>query len=793
MGMPLFLFFLVTLGSLAGLYFDLSHALFSTALLFCLVLLLIIRRRYLYFACLSIFMLVLSALSAFHAQKFFVHEINRAPQGLSVFHGYLEELSTSLDAKKTGIFAVQYFLDGKKLVPTNLRLSIVMEGGASTLPFKEGLRLRVRGQFKKFQPALSPGMFDAALFGLARNIHGTIIVRSSRNVLIWDDQPQFNFFLSFRQKIRDSLTAMLLPREAAIVLAQLLGDTRLFDYEQKQLYQQIGAGHLLAVSGLQVSLCGFFLFKLFHIIFLFFPIIGVRSYAQRCAAICAIIWIWLFVLLCSAPPSAIRAGLMASTLLLAFCFARQVSIFNTIGLSGLISVLCWPMCVVDPSFLLSYAAVIGMGVFSIGREDQFSGERVENEINPQEGRRRYVLLVIAASLCAGLMTLPLTACLFGELSLAGLFANILLVPIASLLQVPALVSAIVAVCFQWQWAAQLSAFLIALLEALCEGLAKISFGPLLINSINVPITILLLLSIFSSLCFFARKNYFFGTLSSLLGMAFICVPMLWENRGLRITVLAVGQGDSSIFELASGEIILIDGGGIAGSSVNPGTTVVLPALARRGIKKIDIMIVSHPDPDHILGLFPVLATLSVKELWYSGYYQHSLMKKLLSEAKKKDVILKDARYLLGKHIFGQTTVEVLAPSPENKDLIYGELGTNDNSLVIKFSYGVNSALWSGDIEKWGEYYLLSNHPNLQADIVKAPHHGSKTSSSIEFVNSVRAQHIIFCTGANNRWHFPHSQVVERWQNAGAISWDTAKNGQITLWLTGTEVKIKPFR
>ncbi|MFZ9889227.1 MAG: ComEC/Rec2 family competence protein, partial [Myxococcota bacterium] len=125
--------------------------------------------------------------------------------------------------------------------------------------------------------------------------------------------------------------------------------------------------------------------------------------------------------------------------------------------------------------------------------------------------------------------------------------------------------------------------------------------------------------------------------------------------------------------------------------------------------------------------------------------------------------------------------------------LYEELHATDNSLVVRVRSGEDSALWTGDIERWGERYLVASGADLRATVVKAPHHGSRTSSSDEFIAAAGAAHVLFTVGRSNQWGFPHPEVVERWRHAGAQPWDTASRGELTFRLTGRGVEVESYR
>src|SRR5690606_2063908 len=191
---------------------------------------------------------------------------------------------------------------------------------------------------------------------------------------------------------------------------------------------------------------------------------------------------------------------------------------------------------------------------------------------------------------------------------------------------------------------------------------------------------------------------------------------------------------------------------------------------------------------------PVVESVPVRELWHPGYgREHPLMRRLLDAAECRGVVVRTARELLGRHHLGDVTLEVLAPAPSDGAAYYEELHANDNSLVLRLRYGDDTALWRGDIGRWGERYRLASGADVSADVVKAGHHGSRTSSTPPFVRATGAEHVLFTTGRDNQWGFPHDDVVERWRASGARLWDTGRHGEITFRLTGHGVIAQGHR
>lgn len=682
-------------------------------------------------------------------------------------------------------------LRAQEALAVSVQLQVSLPARVDRVALTPGDRVRLRGRLRAFEPADFPGQFDAARFGLARSWHARLSVWQAEDILVVEPQHETALFAQTRLALRRQLMDLLTPTEAGVVLALLIGDTSLFDEAQLQLYRRVGAGHLLAVSGLQVSLLALVLARAGLVALLCIPAIAGRGLARRAAAILAVFGVWCFIGLCGAPPSAVRAAAMSTAVLSAEILSLpRLRGLDALGIAGLLTVLWHPPVVLDPSFLLSYAAVVGLiaGVAPPPNEDTLP--------TPSPGRpwwraaRRGAL----ATLGAGALTLPISAHLFGEVSPGGVIANLVLVPAAALLQLPAIGLGLLGALTGSATAAGLGAACAGLIEALCAGLDPWLGGLIAVEAPSGGQTFALTTAALLFVIGLTRgRRRLLWPVAAAVGVT-VTFPTWIQGPALRITALPVGQGDGTVFEFPSGQVMLIDGGGVYDEHIDPGVRVVLPYLRRRHIEHVDVIVGTHPHPDHLLGLLAVLAQHSVGELWHPGYdHRHPLMARVLTLAAARGVVVREAKDLLGRHPFGDAVVEVLAPAPGEGQALYEELHANDNSLVLRVRYGDDAALWTGDIERWGERYLVSSGAELRASVVKAPHHGSRTSSSEELIAASGAAHVVFTVGRGNQWGFPHPEVADRWAEAGARLWDTATHGEITFRLSGKGVQAETYR
>jgi competence protein ComEC len=252
---------------------------------------------------------------------------------------------------------------------------------------------------------------------------------------------------------------------------------------------------------------------------------------------------------------------------------------------------------------------------------------------------------------------------------------------------------------------------------------------------------------------------------------------------LRLTFLSVGQGDGVVIELPTGQTLVLDAGGSPVGSFDPGERVVAPFLWSRGHTQIEAVVLSHPHPDHANGLPYLLSRFDVGELWRSG---EPCALPACDEMERLALGHGVRRLRLGtepfRRDFGPVSLTLLWPqAPLGYD---PDLGENDNSLVFRLTYGSFSALLPGDIEADAERALLATGVELESDVLKAPHHGSDTSSTQPFVDRVRPRDVVFSVGPRNRFGFPRASVVARYAGIAARLGRTDLDGAITFLVDG---------
>src|SRR6267143_63747 len=467
-----------------------------------------------------------------------------------------------------------------------------------------------------------------------------------------------------------------------------------------------------------------------------------------------------------------------------------------------------PAATHDLALQLSVAGVAGMLVLADPLRDFFPRPLPlvpgPDRFSRIAGRlAEHALRLACATAAATLFTGPLIAAAFHRVSLASVAANtvglapgLLAIPIASLaVPVDALFAPAALPLF---WAADHLAGL-TLLAA--RGFAALPYARIVVAA-PAPWTTLLWWSAALLLAGWpaplaagsrprrpaprTRLRRALLPACALLCIGFVHAASAKVSSSLRVTFLAVGQGDAAIVQLPGGHALLVDGGGdlrgLAPPGLDVGSRIVLPALAELGVSRLDAMVLTHPHPDHAGGLFAVLDQWRVGELWVTGEAGPGRLGDLLRErARALGVPVREPAP--GSREIGGVRVEILRSG------WHPARSTNDNSLVLRLVHGQVAILLAGDVEALAEAELAQSGRDLRADVLKAGHHGSRTSSTDAFLRAVRPSHVVFSVGAHNPFGFPQPEVVERVRTFAAGTWRT-DGGALTAVSDGHRIVLR---
>ncbi len=265
----------------------------------------------------------------------------------------------------------------------------------------------------------------------------------------------------------------------------------------------------------------------------------------------------------------------------------------------------------------------------------------------------------------------------------------------------------------------------------------------------------------------------------------------------RVTVLDVGQGTANLLEFPKGPVMLIDAGGFSSfSAFDMGKMVVAPLLWRKKIRSVDILVLSHANSDHVNGMGFIAEHFHVKAIWANTEPEDSLgYRRFADVLRQRSLFPADFKTFPRHHEINGVFLDIVNPPPDFLERRQQEpwRDINNNSLAVHVRYGSVTLLFPGDIKFKAENEMVAQYGDrLQSRVLVAPHHGSKSSNSEVFVETIKPEIVIFTTGLNNRFSFPHPSVIKHYQDVGATLLNTATHGAIQISTDGNALTITPF-
>lgn len=592
------------------------------------------------------------------------------------------------------------------------------------------------------------------------------------------------FIDAARVHVRARIETTYHPDATGLARALVLGETDL-DEDVASAFRRTGLAHILAVSGTHLVVTVMGIERALRAILRRVRFVTERVEAQRLTAVLVLPLIWLYASFAGASGSVNRAALMMTFQVVATLLARKPDGTRSFSLALLAGIALDPTLILDVSFTLSAAATFGLVALSrpLGR---FLGTTPPDGAGLLRRAWAFVAEPMAATLAATILCAPMTATLSGELSAIGIVANLIAAPIGELFALP---FAIAHVALFWCEPLERGAALVA--SGALRAVSGIAMAAASIGGtfpVPPPSTSHVVLLVVAACVFGARRF-------RLLWVTFCAVALVSVELGvrhrevgrgeLRVTMLDVAQGDSLLVEFPTGEVMLVDGGGLPGSPLDLGQRVIAPTLRGKRRESIDVVVLTHPHPDHYGGLRTAIASVdSVGEFWDSGVSENRTAMSLRDEAAAKGAEIHDPATLCGERRFGEVVVEVIHPCGGRDGM-----SPNDASLVMRIRYGGRAILLTGDAEEEAEHVLLASDRDLSADVLKVGHHGSRTSTSVELLDAVRPRYAMVSCGVRNKFGHPHEETLDaldrfavtlrRTDLEGAITWRTDGEG---MWL-----------
>ncbi len=645
---------------------------------------------------------------------------------------------------------------------------------------KIGNVIAFKGTVKRAKNRRNPGEFNYEEYLNKQGIAGTINCYNFDELKIINTKADIiaNTIFTIRKSIDERIKELHNPETSALLKGILLADRSDIDYNIKNSFINSGVIHVLAVSGLHVG----------FISLIFFLLLGrVRIELRYILTIFGII---LFLILTGAHASVFRASTMAIIYLIAKLTNRSTNGFNSIAIAALIILLIDPQELFNPGFLLSFSAVISiLIIYPIFSE----------KINQFKIKWFYkkLLLFISVSLAAQLGTLPFTLVYFNKLSVVSLFANLIVVPLIGIIVGLGILTLVVSV-ISFQVAlifAGTNQFLVGLLFFFTNwvGNLKFSFIPIYNITILDGLFYFLFLSIiiYSFINFKNKVAFILVIIFSIFSFNFfvqIDDKSLLPSNKLSVVTIDVGQGDSFLIKFPNNKVALIDAGNLT-EYFDVGERIILPLLNRLQIDKIDYAFISHLDFDHFGGSIYLINKDVINNLH-----------KPISDSSVKDIIYEDflkandvkiSYYSANSLEIGGAKLYFLNDTTFQKQ---NNFDSNNNSGIIKIVYGNTSFLFVGDAEWEAEEFLVNKYGEfLHSDVLKIGHHGSKTSTSEKFIDSVKPKIGIISAGIMNKFKHPSKSVMEELRDRNILVRRTDNEGAIILCSDGSTIKNIDWR
>ena len=689
--------------------------------------------------------------------------------------------------------------DSWQTVSGNLLLSI----RNCQKPWPVGQRLAARVRIRPVRNFNNPGTFDYRQHLANQRIWVRGYVRSDMD-LVPLDKPRrnLNFFLhGLRSKVRAFLEGCLPPDVSGLYRSLLLGERYALSVDLQELLYNAGIGHLLAISGLHLGLVAGFSFLVCYFVLARIPPVAGRWGARPVAALAAFPVALAYGLLTGMALPTLRATLMLAVFTLALVVQREKDLVNSLLLAVLLILSIYPETLFTASFQLSFIAVTALILI-------LPVLPVPHPLLPQGdnrerlrclGRRLYQF--VCGSLIIFLYTTPVALYHFDRFTTLGIPANLIAVPVVGFLVLPSGLLAVLLLpmsSFLAGFVLTLGSLGLNLVIALSTALGNLTWATLWPGSPKswqVVLAYLILLLPLAKTNRWSRLGLMAGCSLVLIGSWMIPYHFGSAKSLLRVTFLDVSQGNSAVVELPGRSTMLIDGGGFHGNSFDVGRYVVAPYLWHRRITHLDAMVLSHPHPDHYQGLRFVAAHFPVEQFWYSTVSRWDPdFRSLLKTLAEKQVVFLSPKELSSDQNINGVEVQVLHPpadfSGSATNLTNKEL--NNLSLVVRLRYKDVSLLFPGDIEEETEDQLVRRAHLQPVDVLLVPHHGSRSSSSLPFLQRLKPKIAIFSVGYDNRFHLPAYSIRRRYDALGIQTYRTDVDGAITISTDGNKLEVETF-
>ncbi len=671
---------------------------------------------------------------------------------------------------------------------------------------QRGNQIEVVGKLREPYGTRNPGGFHYGQYLKRQGIQAVATVSGPGNVQVRETPRILSFPLfwegvdDWREQVHRAASATLQDPALGLFLGMLVGEQSFITSEVREAFMATGTVHIISISGSHLGLIAFLIFFLVKGFVLRLPLtwlewLSIRVSATRLAVITTIPVVSFYALLAGGEIATVRSWIMIILFLTAVWMGREKHLLRALGVAAFLVLVTNPQAMYDISFQLSYSAVLAIALVVRLFDDKADDdqEMLDQSRGKVESIWRRTKQAWWVTFAVTLATVPLVAYYFNQIAWLGLFSNLLVVPVVGILVIPLGLLSIGWVLLTGSATLPLGFFNQFILDSLVQIVTVLAKLPGAEWHVASPSILMILvfygLLLAAVLCTLRPKLQ----VSCAIGVLAILLWWTWSPRididqsTLRVTFLDVGQGDATVIELPDGQTILIDAGPRY-RRLDMGQAVIGPYLWDRGIRRLDHVIATHPQWDHVGGLPWVLRSFEVKQYWSNGIVREQTFYQRLQESIH-DADLKKQIVLDGQEIVSAAPCSLTVRNPFmrsqnlSKSLRVSLNGSdlNNQSIITLLQCGQHSFLLTADAEVEALSKLSQLPAARTARVVKVPHHGAKSSLHREWIEQLDSEVAIVSAGQHNRYGHPYPKVVEAYTRKGIALYRTDRDGAV--WIT----------